>query len=139
MSGSGAMTGKKRLFLAVNLSVATTRKIAEAVQQSRVPSVESVPGQAGFSPSPFLEDRMRSFGSQAIGFANQLGAMLNPPRLVGMDGAPRVPQIDPKTLAAGICVRLQAVAAVNDCLLVMTTGKGVLKPAGPVSGPRNEG
>jgi hypothetical protein len=114
------------------------RKIAEVVTQSRQPSQDSVEGQAGCSPSPFLEDRMRMFGSQAIHFANQLGAVLNPPRLVGLDGNARAPQIDIRMLAMSQFVLLQAVAAMNDCLLVMTTGKGVLKPAGPVSEPRND-
>lgn len=105
-------------------------KAAEQDREKRASlSTEPVEVLSWKGPSPWLDDKMREFGGSLIHAANQLGAILDPPRVVGADGNVRAPAIDvPRTLLVQQMLMMRALAAMNDCLLVMTRGEGVLKP-----------
>jgi hypothetical protein len=109
------------------------RMTREALEASKGPagpaSTEPRPDMAGMRPSPWLEERMREFGAQLIGASNAVAKILDPPRVVGPGQAAGQPQVDPvKAILMNQMIILRGLAVVNDCLLIVTTGRGVLKP-----------
>jgi hypothetical protein len=83
----------------------------------------------GRGPSPWLQERMKEFGGNLVHASNELAGILNPPTVVGPDGRSQAQKIDPlRTIIMSQLLMMRALSAMNDCLLVITTGQGVLKP-----------
>lgn len=103
-------------------------------------STESRESIAGCGPSPWLEDRLRACGARLIAQARGLGEYLNPPRVSILDpqGNARRPELDAgRTILQNQVFIMQALATLNDALLVLTTGKGVLEPIRKPEEPPN--
>lgn len=84
------------------------------------------------APSEWLEEQCRQFGGSLIHASNELARALNPPRVLGADGAAPVPRIDPmRAILTNQLLLMRALSAMNDLLLVTTVGKGVLEPVKP--------
>lgn len=102
----------------------TAREAAEAKAGLSCEPREKI---AGFGPSPWLEEQLRQFGGALIHASNQLAQIMDPPRVLGPAG--QVPKIDPmRAILTNQILIMRALSAMNDAVLVLTTGKGVLEP-----------
>jgi hypothetical protein len=90
---------------------------------------------AGAAPSEFLETVARGMLVDCMRQANEIGVLLNPPKIVGPSGQAPAQQVNPMAVLLASQLRLlHGQAALLDLLLTFLSGRPELRP---VKAPEN--